>query len=83
MKKIVICILIAFILTVTASCDSNTYADGRNLICLESNYKEYGIYYHKETRVMYLKGGYGTDSSFIVMVDKDGKPLLYTGNEGE
>lgn len=80
MKKIFVCILMAFILTATASCDSDTYADGGNLVCLESEYRDYTIYYHKETRVMYLRG-YSVDSPFVVMVDKDGKPLLYTENK--
>ncbi len=40
----------------------------------------YKIVYHQETKVMYAisNGGYGT---FTVMLDADGKPLLYKESE--
>ena len=42
----------------------------------------YKIVYHQETKVMYAisNGGYNA-GTFTVMLDADGKPLLYRGGE--
>ena len=40
--------------------------------------KSYTIVYHRDTKVMYAISDYSYNSgNFTVMVDKDGKPLLY------
>jgi hypothetical protein len=38
----------------------------------------YKIVYHKETKVMYVLGQY---NDFEVMLDADGKPLLWEGSK--
>lgn len=44
-----------------------------------SNYK---IVYHKKTKVMYVVSwGSYNNGTFTVMLDADGKPLLYKGEE--
>ena len=39
-------------------------------------WNKYNIVYHKETKVMYAGGN---DTVFTVMLDADGKPLLWEG----
>ena len=39
------------------------------------------VVYHKETKVMYtVSNGYSSYGEFTVLVDADGKPLLYEEN---
>ena len=86
MKKIIISLLIiiGIILTGWLLKDvtiSNNYAENERFIQIYNQFSKDGfrIYYDKETKVMYLildiyKGG-----GITVLVDKDGKPLLYRG----
>ena len=40
----------------------------------------YKIVYHKETKVMYaISTGYYNQGNFTIMLDADGKPLLWEG----
>lgn len=41
--------------------------------------KSYRIYVDKITKVMYLRNGTTFEGVFTLMVDQDGKPLLYEG----
>lgn len=49
------------------------------LIQVQDNSIRYDIYYHKDTKVMYLIV-YGSGISVTPMLDIDGKPLLWQGN---
>lgn len=44
-----------------------------------SNYSK--IYVDLETKVQYLQFDYGRYSSTVVLVDENGKPILYDGEE--
>lgn len=60
--------------------DDNYTSGSDRLICIEGGKvgaSSYQIYYDKETKVMYLftKTGYG--GGLTVMLDENGKPLLY------
>ena len=91
MKKKLFCLLLLLVLPVCllfTGCDSqienikseNIKEDGHLLVCIDSFYPSYGSYHyvlvHKETKVMYLSV---MDGGLTVMLDKDGKPLLYEG----
>ena len=91
MKKL----LILFVLLITlmlCACNNNgksiehkssEYTDGPTFVCIESG-DEYRIVYHRETKVMYVVSRtYSTDAPraiFTVMLDAEGKPLLYRGD---
>lgn len=68
MKKL---ILIIAALLVMVSCGRNN--DRRFITIEKTGYTTY-IVYDKETNVEYVKGSYGR---MCVLVDKDGKPLIY------
>lgn len=91
MKKL----LILFILLITlmlCACDANgkpieyksrEYTHEPTFVSIESG-DEYQIVYHRETKVMYVVSqnysSYGPKAIFTVMLDAEGKPLLYQGD---
>lgn len=84
MKKIIISLLIiiAIILTGWLLKDvtiSDNYAENERFIKIYDQYSKdtFRIYYDKETKVMYLITNIYKGGGITVLVDKDGKPLLY------
>ena len=60
-----------------------TNKEESSFVLVEQNIsQDLKIYYHKDTKVMYVKTC-GFSSYITVMVDADGKPLLYDGDEGD
>ena len=56
----------------------------RSMFVLIEEGATYSIVYHRETKVMYAisAGGYNS-GDFTVMVDEEGKPLLYQEDTDE
>ena len=87
MKKIIISLLIiiGIILTGWLLKDvtiSNNYAENGRFIQIynQSSMNDgFRIYYDKETKVMYLISYIYKGGGITVLVDRDGKPLLYEG----
>lgn len=84
MKKIIISLLviIGIILTGWLLKDvtiSNNYAENERFIQIYEQYSKdnFRIYYDKETKVMYLISNIYKGGGITVLVDKDGKPLIY------
>lgn len=84
MKKIIISLLIiiGIILTGWLLKDvtiSNNYAENERFIQIynQSSKDGFRIYYDKETKVMYLISAIYEGGGITVLVDKDGKPLIY------
>ena len=85
MKKIIISLLIiiGIILTGWLLKDvtiSNNYAENGRFIQIynQSSMNDgFKIYYDKETKVMYLISDIYKGGGITVLVDKDGKPLIY------
>lgn len=84
MKKIIISLLIIIgtVLTGWLLKDvtiSNNYAENERFIQIYNQYSKDGfrIYYDKETKVMYLISEIYKGGGITVLVDKDGKPLIY------
>ena len=84
MKKIIISLLIiiAIILTGWLLKDvtiSDNYAENERFVKIYDQYSKdtFRIYYDKETKVMYLITDIYKGGGITVLVDKDGKPLLY------
>lgn len=84
MKKIIISLLIiiGIILTSWLLKDvtiSNNYAENERFIQIYNQFSKDGlrIYYDKETKVMYLISDIYKGGGITVLVDKDGKPLIY------
>lgn len=50
------------------------------IACEEDCGSGYVIMYHKETKVMYLFVKHGYGAGLTVMLDENGKPLLYNGD---
>ena len=84
MKKILISliVIIGIVLTGWLLKDvtiSNNYAENERFIQIYNQYSKDGfrIYYDKETKVMYLISDIYKGGGITVLVDKDGKPLIY------
>ena len=59
---------------------SNNYAENERFIQIynqSSTHDGFRIFYDKETKVMYLISDIYKGGGITVLVDKDGKPLLY------
>lgn len=84
MKKIIISLLIIIGIVLTGwllkdITISNNYAENERFVIIQQ--ESYGkVMYDKETKVEYFMfGGYKIGGGITVLVDKDGKPLLYEG----
>lgn len=71
MKKIIITMLLC--MTLCAGCGKSDNEDNHMMVQLDKTY-HYKIYVHKDTGVMYIRNNEG---GICVMVDADGKPLIY------
>ena len=78
---------IIFAVILLASCAHNSVAEVENRSTNESMFvlvestNKWDVVYHKETKVMYAVSSYGDGTGvFTLLVDRDGKPLLYIGN---
>lgn len=71
MKKLIIVFALSVCLCLSGCNDSGSHTEEDPFVRLYGN-GFYGIYYHKDTKVMYLHS-----NEFTVMVDADGKPLLW------
>lgn len=84
MKKI-FAIVVLVIMTMCSSCVSDvTKAVPQNNISMfievEKNL-DYNVVYHKNTKVMYVvSDGVYNRGNFTMLVDRNGKPLLYEEN---
>ncbi len=84
-KKIICLVLVVLLLSTFVGCGSNidTAEDIKSkesssmFILVETGqlWDKYNIVYHKETKVMYAVS---CNTVFTVMVDAEGKPLLYS-----
>ena len=84
MKKIIISLLIIIAIIVTGwllkdVTISDNYAENERFVKIYDQYSKdtFRIYYDKETKVMYLITDIYKGGGITVLVDKDGKPLLY------
>lgn len=84
MKKIIISVLIiaGIVLTGWLLKDvtiSNNYAENERFIQIYNQHSKdnFRIYYDKKTKVMYLISDIYKGGGITVLVDKDGKPLIY------
>ena len=84
MKKIIISLLIIIEIILTGwllkdVTISNNYAENERFIQIynQSSKDGFRIYYDKETKVMYLISDIYKGGGITVLVDKDGKPLIY------
>lgn len=87
-KKILCLVLIIMMLLTCVGCGSpmekvqetqqQQTSNKSMFVLVESNYlwNKYNIVYHKETKVMYAVS---CNTQFTVMLDADGKPLLWEG----
>ena len=87
-KKILCLVLIVmmFLTCVGCSSDMENVQDTKEETISKSMFIQiedginYKVVYHKETKVMYtISDGYYNAGTFTVMLDADGKPLLWEG----
>lgn len=82
MKRIALCLL--FLLSVSTFCGceeakvENDNSGERFYRAIEGWYND--VWVDKETGVMYFYRGEGYSGGLTVMVDEDGKPLIWEGN---
>ena len=84
MKKKLFCLFLILMLPILllSGCDKKSENSTSELVSISYENIDNGftiIFVHKKTKVMYLyvKKGYG--AGLTVMLDSDGKPLLYKG----
>ena len=64
--------------------DATVNAGDRSMFVLIEKGAIYNIVYHRETKVMYaISYGLYNSGNFTVMVDEEGKPLLYQEDTDE
>lgn len=89
-KKILCLVLIVMMFLTCVGCgsqmetvqDTKESTNASMFVLVESATSDIGyrIVYHKETKVMYaVSAGYSNTGIFTVMLDADGKPLLWEG----
>lgn len=84
MKKIIAILIVCFMLLFSVGCqevdvDKESYSTSSMFVKVESAGIWY-VVYHKETKVMYVvSNGRYNHGTFTLMVDQDGKPLLWQG----
>lgn len=89
MKKLLICIVVVLLSLPLSSCGT-TIVEKQNVeskelksmfVCVEDAFP-WKIVYHKETKVMYaVSNGDYNRGIFTLLVDADGKPLLWDGSK--
>lgn len=76
--SIVVCTVVLFIM-LSLGKQSEKEDQGERFVTVEKNFS-YFITYDKETGVMYaVSNGINNAGTFTLLVDKDGKPLIYEG----
>lgn len=83
---LILCLV--FLCLVLSGCDiSKVKNEQRNDVSMFVNIEKsviWSVYYHKDTKVMYVCSGGGYNSgNMTVMLDEDGKPLLWKGEVDE
>ena len=85
-KQIILFIIIAVALTVTCYNYNIETVDAKSNSMFETieRHGEYHVLYHKNTKVMYVmsRGSYNI-GVFTLLVDENGKPLLYNEEDYE
>lgn len=83
MKKLVILLFAAMLFT---SCGFSTvekepHLNEASMFVLVEKADGWKVVYHNETKVMYaVSSGAYNQGTFTLLVDREGKPLLYKGN---
>lgn len=80
MKNMVLAFILVFVLLLLAGCSKNSTEsidDAENRLKFIERHMDYSIAYDTQTGVCYLFGNHCD----TVMVDKEGKPLIYEGFE--
>ena len=76
--SIVVCTVVLFVM-LSLGKQSEKEDQGERFVTVEKNFS-YFITYDKETGVMYaVSNGINNAGTFTLLVDKDGKPLIYEG----
>lgn len=85
MKRIAVLVITVFLLIISMT---GCVSDSGNIqysVCddvtmvMVADGSRFSIYVHKETRVMYIGDTGYNQGSLTVMIDEDGKPLLWEG----
>lgn len=80
-EKLKTLILICLIALMLAGCEKVEKADGNDgtsIFVLIEETENWKVVYHRETKVMYaISDGMYNRGTFTLLVDTDGKPLLY------
>ena len=84
MKKKLFCLLLILILPILllSGCDKKARYNTSELVAISYENIDMGstiIFVHKKTKVMYLFVKKANGGGLTVMLDSDGKPLLYKG----
>ena len=86
MKKLICCILIFVLAFTFVGCTKQTengnslfkVCENVSMVAVESTL-DFVIYVHKETKVMYLYENRYNRGGITIMLDENGKPLLWEG----
>lgn len=82
MKKIAVCLLFLLTVSTFSGCSEteveNDNSGERFYRAIDGLYND--VYVDKETGVMYFYRKKGNSGGLTVMVDEDGKPLIWEGN---
>lgn len=85
MKKIFLLLATVFMIVAFSACfanpsESNVSEDNPSMFVLAEDGLYWHVYYHKETKVMYVVSTSSYNrGNFTVLVNADGTPMLYEG----
>ena len=82
MKKIIILLLCLLSIFSLCGCEEVEYetTGGSSMFVVVESTGSWYVVYHKETKVMYVvSNGHYNLGTFTIMLDENGKPLLWQG----
>ena len=81
MKKFLAIIILVFVFLFAGCGEGQSYSGENMFITVQSNLT-YKVVYHKDTKVMYtVSCGTDNQGEFTLLVNPDGSPMLYEGDE--
>lgn len=79
---VVLCVSVFCAIFLTGCCENHEEAEEEPstfVIVEDSHLRGYRVVYHRKTKVMYTVSCGSNSGIFTVMVDEEGKPLLWEG----
>lgn len=79
-KAIILAVIACMMLSSCNSVETAKKEDDTSMFVIVETTTLWKVVYHKDTKVMYIvSNGYQNCGTFTLLVDADGKPMIYEG----